>query len=87
MVRHTRHKQAQPLRGRLGARHNVHDAPFVNDGDTVGEGQNLVQVLGDQQNRRTAPAFLDQPLVNVLRRADVQAARRLRRDDRARRAG
>ena len=38
----------------------------------------LVQVLGDEQRGAALPALFEQALVDVLGRADVYAARRLR---------
>jgi starch synthase len=73
------HMSAQPLGGGCTAGDYVHHPPFVEDGDAVGEGENLVQVFGDEQRRTALAALLQQPFVDVLRGADVHTARRLRR--------
>lgn len=39
------HQQTEPFGRGLLARQDIHDAALVDDGDAVGEGQDLVQVL------------------------------------------
>ena len=53
---------------------------LVDDGDPVGKGQDLVELLADQQDGRAALALLEQQPVDVLDRANIQAARGLHGD-------
>ena len=56
------------------------DASLVHHGDPVGEGEEFLQLLGDQQDGGAAFAQLQERLVDPLDRADVQATSRLDRD-------
>ena len=56
------------------------DLALVDDEDAVGERQHLLELERDEQDRAPLVALLDEPPVQVLDRADVEAARRLRRD-------
>ena len=54
--------------------------------DPIGEGEQLLELLGDQQDRRSPSlAQVEQQLVDALDGADVQAARRLDGDEHLRR--
>src|SRR5260221_7056748 len=77
-----RHQQAQPLLRRLGGL-DAHDAPLVHDGDAVGERANPVQLGGNEQDGRPLIASAAELPVDELDRADVDAARRLRRQQHA----
>ena len=77
------HLEADLLFGR-GARVLADDPALVDDEDPVGERQDLVQLERDEQDRATLVALLDEPPVEVLDRAHVEAARRLRRHEHAR---
>ena len=50
------------------------------DEDPVGEREDLLQLERDEQDGPALVALLDEPAVDELDRADVEAARRLRRD-------
>ena len=56
------------------------DLPLVDDEDPVGEREDLVELERDEEDRAPLCALLDEPPVQELDRADVEAARRLRRD-------
>ena len=56
------------------------DLALVDDEDAVRERQDLVQLERDEQDRSALVALGDEPAVEVLDRADVEAARRLRGD-------
>ena len=49
--------------------------------DPVADGEDLVELRAHDQDRRAGVALLDEPPVDVLDRADVEAARRLRGED------
>ena len=53
------------------------DPALVHDDDPVGQGQELVELLGDQQDRGARLAQLEQHPVDALDAADVQPARGL----------
>ena len=57
---------------------------LVHDEDAVGEREHLVELERDEQDRAALVALGDEPPVHVLDRADVEAARRLRRDQHVR---
>ena len=58
----------------------AHNPPLVHDHDPVGQGADLIEIFADEQNGRAVVALLKQALVNVLSRADIDAAGWLRRD-------
>ena len=60
------------------------DLAFVHDEDPVRERQDLVQLERDEQHGAPLVALLDEPPVDELDRADVEAARRLRGEQHAR---
>ena len=57
------------------------DLPFVEDEDPVREREDLVELERDEQDRPPPVALGDEPAMEVLDRADVEAARRLRGDE------
>ena len=65
-------------------RTGVAEPAVVHDGDAVGQREDLVQVLADQQHAAPARAGVQQLLVHVGHRADVQAPGRLVGDDQRR---
>ena len=70
------HHQADPLP--TDARvDDAHDPAPVHDGDAIAEGEHLVELGRDDQDRRALVTFGDDPLVDVLDRADVEAPGRL----------
>ena len=52
----------------------AHDRALVHHGDAIGEGQDLVEVLADQEHRDLPRRGLAQIAVNGLDRADVETA-------------
>ena len=56
---------------------------LVHDEDPVGQGEQLLELLGDQQDGRPAGTQVEQQLVDALDRADVETARGLDRDEEA----
>src|SRR5271166_2654190 len=59
-------------------RHEIgHDAPAIDDEDAVREGEDLVDVRGDDEDGAPCIAHLDEYAVDRLDCADVDAARRL----------
>src|SRR5207248_9099392 len=78
------HEQADLLHVRLGARRLADDRALVHDRDPVGEREDLVEVLADQQDRDTLAGGVAQVLVHGLDRADVEAPRRRGGDEQLR---
>ncbi len=70
------HRDAELLLGR-GRRELADDLALVHDEDPVGEREDLLELERDEQDRAALVALLDQPAVDELDRADVEAARRL----------
>src|SRR4051812_17225386 len=64
--------------GRIG---DMNDAAAVHDGDAVGERQDLGEIRRNEQDRGAALALGEKTRVNLLDRADVDSARRMRRDE------
>ncbi len=56
---------------------HARDPALVHDVDPVGQGQHLVEVLGDEQDRRARLTPVEEDPVDGLDGADVEAARRL----------
>ena len=52
-------------------------AAAIDDGDAVGETQDLVEIIGDEEHRCSPLARLDQMLMHIGHSTDIQAARRL----------
>src|SRR5215472_10264298 len=73
------HQQAEVLLGD-GGRAERDDPAFVHDGDTVGQGVDLVEFGGDDHHRHALVPLGDQAFVHELDRADIQAAGRLADD-------
>ena len=63
---------------RLLALHDADDLASLHDRDAVADGEDLVELGAHDEDRRPCVALLDDPLVDVLDRADVEAAGRLR---------
>ena len=82
--RASRHQQAELLDGRRSPRPLADDRALVHHGDPVGEREDLVEVLGDQQHADAVRRRLAQVAVHGLDRGDVEAARRRRGDEHAR---
>src|SRR3954471_17767709 len=78
------HEQAELLDARAGASGLAGDRALVHDRDPVGEGEDLVQVLADQQHRDAVRGRVAEVRVDGLDRADVEAARRRRGDEQPR---
>ena len=70
-----------PVRGSLEL---GNDAPAGHHTNPVGQAQNLVEVVADQQDGCTGVARAQQPLVNRSARTDVETAARTMSDDDAR---
>src|SRR5688572_9178278 len=72
--------------GAVGATggHLGHDPASVDDGDPVGQRQDLVELGRDQEHGGPGVARLDDPPVDELDRPDVDAAGGLRRHEQAR---
>ena len=75
------HQQTEFFGGGIDAQDDIHDLPFVDDRNTVGERQDLIEVFGDEHDRRTFAAFHQQLFTDIFGRADVKSARGLRRND------
>src|SRR5581483_11914746 len=73
------HREAELLLGR-GRRELADDATLVDHEDAVREGEDLLELQRDEEHRASRVALLDEAAVDELDRADVEAARRLRRD-------
>src|SRR5687768_6842277 len=75
---------AEHLHADLLLRHAVrvlgHDPALVDDQDAVGEGEDLLELERDEENRPPLVALLHEAAVEVLDRADVKSSRGLRRD-------
>jgi hypothetical protein len=70
--------------GAFAARRRAPRAGPGHHDDAVGQRQHLVEILGDQQDRRAALARLEQLRVHIGDGADVEPARRLVGEDDAR---
>ena len=69
------------LERRIVALEDAHDLAAVHDGDPIADGEDLLELGAHDQDGRAGIALLDDPLVDVLDRSDVEAAGRLGRDD------
>ncbi len=83
---------ATPSSSSLDARRELaDDLALVHDEDAVGERQHLLELERDEQHRAPLVALLDEPPVDELDRADVEArasaGRRSARSDRGRSRG
>ena len=78
----TGHQQAECARRGVGAGKLADDPPGEQHDDPVGEGKQLVEVLGDQQHAAAGVAHSAQLVVDVGVGADVEAAGRLGGDER-----
>jgi hypothetical protein len=47
----TGHQQSDLFTGGLFAGKGVHNPAFIDDGDAIGEGEDFIQVFGDEQDR------------------------------------
>jgi len=72
---HPRHHQSQILHARGLAFYHVHDLPFVDDGDPIGQIEYFIQILGDQQDCATFSALFDQPMMDIFGGAYIEATR------------
>ena len=68
------HQQPDPLDVGLGPGHLAADPPGVDDDDAVGQGEDLLQLAGDQQHGDAPVGGGAQPLADELDRSDVEAA-------------
>src|SRR3954447_24783863 len=75
----TGHREAELLFGRR-RRELADEAAFVDDEDAIGEREDLLELERDEEHRAAGVALLDQTAVHELNGADVETARRLRRD-------
>ena len=63
--------------------HLADDLALIDDGDTIAERKELVQLLRDEQDRGARLALFEQQPLHALNGADVQPARRLDGDEEA----
>src|SRR5438552_16814084 len=75
------HLEADLLDARISTGRDADDRSFVHDRDPVGQPEDLVQVLADQENRGALGRSGAQIGVHGLDRADVEATGRRRGDD------
>ena len=76
------HQQPEPLPIGVAPIEHADDAAFVHHRDAVADQQHLVEVVGDQQHRATAVASGQEGRLHVLCGVDVEATRRVHRDER-----
>src|SRR5207245_11340007 len=57
------------------------DPALEHHGDPIGERADLVELRGHEEDGRALSALLEETLVHVLRRGDIEPACRLRDDD------
>src|SRR6266498_2686375 len=76
----SRHQQAELLDARIGACRLADDRALVHDRDPVGEGQDLVEVLADQEHGDAVRCRVTKVGVHCLDRADVEPAHAYLRD-------
>src|SRR6266511_2215598 len=57
----------------------------IDDGDPIGKRQDLIEIIGDEEHRRADIAGVDQALMDIGDRTDIEPARRLAGKDEARR--
>jgi hypothetical protein len=70
------HHQTEAANVQLLGRQRRAEPPAIEHGDAVGEHQELVQILRDQEDTGAAGAGGEQAPVDVRDRADVEAAGR-----------
>ena len=76
------HQEPEPLPIGVPPIEHADDAAFVHHRDAVADQQHLVEVVGDQQHRATAVASGQEGRLHVLGGVDVEATRRVHRDER-----
>ena len=75
------------LDGKLAGPAGADDAPAEEHHETIGQDQQLVEVLRDQQHRGPGVAGVEQRAAGGRRRARVEPARGIERHDQPRRVG
>src|SRR6266511_131846 len=80
LPRRADHRDPELLLGHRG-RVLADDPPLEDDEDSVGKGQDLLELERDQKDRASLVTLLDEPPVHELDRADVEAACRLGCDE------
>src|SRR5690349_23030842 len=78
------HHQPEVTDGHDAARHRRRHATAIHDDDAVGQREQLVEILGDEQDAGAPGAGFQELLMDIADRADVEAARRLVGEDDAR---
>src|SRR5262245_48895752 len=78
---HAAHQQANALDTGLRGIEHAGDAALIHDGYAVGDGEQLLKVLADDDQATASRAQLEEAIVHETRRSDIEAARRLCRDD------
>src|SRR5882724_11056408 len=68
-----RHHQAEVTDRHLAARHRRRHAAAMHHDNAVGECEQLIQVLGDEENGRAGLARLQELLMDVADRPDIEA--------------
>src|SRR2546428_5514065 len=81
------HEEAEPLLGGVLRIEGRDDLPFVHDRDAVGQRADLVELARDEEDPAATRALLEQALVDVLGRRDIETARGLADDDEPRLLG
>src|SRR4051794_37338824 len=67
-----------------GAAHLTNDKAIAHDEKAMAEAEELLQLRRDEEDRDAPPGELEKNLVDLLLRADIDAARRLVADQEAR---
>src|SRR5688500_4892065 len=81
------HEETDLLRIGSACGQNAHHASIEEDREPVREGEQLVQILGDEEGSRAASSLFAQCLVDRFGGADVDAAGGMNRDDQTRLTG
>src|ERR1043165_5134845 len=82
-----RHEQAEPLLRGVLRIEGRDDLPLEHDRDAIGERADLIELARDEEDRAAAGALLEEALVDVFGRGDVEAAGGLADDDELRLLG
>src|SRR5262245_55880727 len=75
------HHEAKLLDRDLAARNRCRHAAAIDDGDAVRKGENLVKVIGDEEDGRARIARLDEAPMHIGDGPDIEPARGLAGED------
>ena len=71
------HEQTEVLLACVLRIQDIHDLPFVHNGNSIRERQDFIELLRDQQHSRPFIALFDDLVMDIFDRTHVQATRGL----------